>query len=410
MKLTKLLKKYIPENILVKKVLFLIAFLISMSNICHAQTDTASPKLFSRLQEKGFTFGINETLEGYYNFTGGKRTGSAIASTFDVNMNTDLEKLTGLPGATFYMDLEDHAGNNPTDKLIGDLQVFDKHNAAPFLQILEIWYQQILFNQKLRVKIGKIDANSEFSVIDNGLDFINSSTQVTPTFFVFPTFPDPVPAINIFFTPDKLFYTSFAIDDANQNARFLDFYGDPVSVQPTRNGVLLLSESGLTWDKLPIFGKDGNLKIGLWKHTGTFSKFNAKNQQGAGGFYLIANQTLWKPAAQNNGSRGIRMFIEYTATDSTVSSVYEHFGSGVIWTGPSADHPKDATGFSAHYAALSPGLDLPDNNELNMEAFYKLQITSRMNIKPDIQYIIHPGGRYKNAFVGTLLLNFSFNP
>ena len=78
--------------------------------------------------------------------------------------------------------------------------------------------------------------------------------------------------------------------------------------------------------------------------------------------------------------------------------------------GKSANHPKDATGLSAHYAALSPGLDLPDNDELNMEAFYKFQLTSWINIKPDLQYIIHPGGRYKNTFVGTLLLNFSFNP
>ncbi|HEX5553969.1 MAG TPA: carbohydrate porin [Chitinophagaceae bacterium] len=375
----------------------------------YAQTPVVHHNLFTALKEKGVTFGISESLEGYYNFTGGIRSGSAYASTFDANMNIDLQKLIGFRGATFYVDLEDHAGDNPTNTLTGDWQVFDKHNASPFLQVLEIWYQQELFDRKLRVKVGKIDANTEFSVIDNGLEFINSSTQVTPTLFVFPTFPDPVPSINIFFTPGKLFYTSFAIDDANQRAGFLNFYGDPTSVQPTTDGALLLSESGLTWDHLPVSGKDGNLKLGLWKHSGNFSKFDGHTRHGAEGFYLIADQTLWEPESQNNENRGLRMYLEYTRTDSTVSPVYEHFGGGVEWAGPSANRPHDATGFGVHYVALSPGLHLPKQNEINLETFYKFLITPWLNIKPDIQYIIHPGGQYKNVVIGTLLLDFAFN-
>ena len=77
---------------------------------------------------------------------------------------------------------------------MGDLQVFDKQNSAPFLQVYELWYQQKLFEGKLRLKLGKVDANSEFSVIDNGLPFINSSTQVSPTISGFPTFPAPMPS------------------------------------------------------------------------------------------------------------------------------------------------------------------------------------------------------------------------
>ncbi|MGF7231716.1 carbohydrate porin [Arachidicoccus sp.] len=370
---------------------------------------TGQNKSSKKLKENGITLGVSEVLEGYNNFEGGMRRGSTYASTFDVNMNIDLQKLTSLRGASFYIDLEDHAGYNPTNSLTGDLQVFDKHNASPFLQILEIWYQQNLFHDKLRAKIGKIDANSEFSVIDNGLEFINSSTQVTPTLFVFPTFPDPVPSINLFFTPSKIFYTSFAIDDANQNAGFLNFYGNPTSIQPTTNGKLFISESGLAWSHLFFLKNDGNFKVGVWKHTGEFKNFSGSVQNGAQGLYLIADQTLWKPASAIDQNRGIRMYLEYAYTDSSISPIYKHFGGGMTWTGLTAKRPTDIVGVSSHYAALSPKLYLPKRDEINIEAFYKRPITHWFNIKPDLQYIIHPGGQFKNALIGTLILSFAFN-
>lgn len=374
----------------------------------HAQAPVPD-KRHKPLKDYGITFGASETLEGYYNFSGGIKSGAAWASTFDANMTVDLEKLMGLPHAKFYTDLEYHAGDNPTSLLTGDFQVFDKHSAAPFLQIMEIWYQQELFRDKLRIKVGKIDANIEFSVIDNGLEFINSPTQVTPTLFVFPTFPDPMPAVNLFFTPGKLFYTSFGIFDANRQDRFGDFYGDPASVQPTGNGSLLISESGLTWGKAPVLKTDGNLRVGLWKHTGTFTKWEGGSQNGTEGFYLIFDQTLWKPLSDTSGKRGIRMFLEYSGTGASVAPVWRHYGGGIAWTGPSAARPDDACGISIQNVRISPPLRLPHSYELNFEAFYKMQISSWFDVKPDFQYIIHPGGQYPNAFIGTLLLSFSLN-
>ncbi len=365
--------------------------------------------LLNTLHHKGIAFGISEALEGYYNFKGGIHEGSAYASTFDANMSIDLQKFLNLQGGMFYIDLEDHRGDNPTNTLTGDAQVFDKHNADPFFQALEIWYQQKLFNNKLRIKLGKVDANAEFSVIDNGLEFINSSTQVTPTFFVFPTFPDPMPGINLFFSPNDFFYTNLAIYDANQRDHFLDFYGQPSSAQPTPDGKLLISESGLTWKNLPYLKNDGNLKLGLWKHTGTFTKFDGGSQPGAEGIYLIFDQTLWKPTSNQDESRGLRLFLEYAQTGYKVTSINLHYGGGIVWNGPFKEHPDDAGGLSIQNAHLSPEVGLPKKYELNLETFYKFKLTHWFGIKPDMQYIVHPGGQYPNAFVGILALSFKIN-
>lgn len=372
-----------------------------------AQKKDSSNTLFEKLNESGFSFGASESLEGYGNFSGGIKRGNAYASTLDANMNIDLSKLfNGRSVGTFYADLEYHTGNNPTSLLIGDVQVFDKHNAAPFFQMLEFWYQQEFFRRKLRIKIGKIDANSEFSVIDNGLEFINSSTQVTPTLIVFPTFPDPVPAVNVFFTASKSFYTHFGVDDANQRGKFLNFYGDPVSVQPTSDGLLFISESGFSWNSFPWIGHDGNIKLGLWKHNGTFKTWKGDDQRGTEGLYLIFDQTLWRAGADDN-SPGLYGYWEYAVTDSSVSPVHAHFGGGLVWDHTHSKKMPDMMGFGAHYVSLSPGLHTVKRSETNVEAFYRFDLTSWFSVKADMQHIFNPGGQYKDATVGTILFNFS---
>jgi len=375
----------------------------------HEQEDTLKNKtnFHHALKGNGVDFGLSESLEGYYNFTGGKRIGAAAASTFDANASFDLEKLLHLPGAKFYADFEAHSFQNPTTLLVGDFQVFDKNTANPFLQMFEFWYQQLFFHNTLRLKVGKVDANAEFSLIDNGLDFMTSSAHVTPTLFVFPTFPDPKPSINLFFTPGKLFYASAAAYAANRSDHFLDFSGKPASGQPSLNGTLWIGETGLTWNHLSgVSAGDGNLRLGIWKHTGEFKRTDDNNAvKGAGGIYVVINQTLWKPTIDKENNRGLRMFLEYAHSNKFLAPVYQHFGGGLLWTGIQSNRPADEIGISTQYGQISPQPGLLWKHEQAVESFYKFIIASWINVQPDFQYIIHPGGSYSNALVGTLELN-----
>lgn len=347
-------------------------------------------------------------MEGFNNFRGGIQTGAVAASTVDAELSLDLDKLAGIPGGEFYIDLEDHAGRNPSAALAGDLQVFDKLNFTPYFQVFEFWYQQTLLKNKLRIKVGKVDANTEFSVIDNGLPFLSSSTQVTPTLFVFPTTPDPMPSINVFFTPTSLFYASFAIYDANASDHFLNFYGHPASIQPAPNGQLFIGETGLTWNRLPILKTDGNLRLGFWGHTGTFTRLDRGSQRGAEGFYVILDQTVWKPASDPSDKRGLRTFWEYGRTDPSITPIYQHYGGGLTWTGLLPGRRRDIVGFSPQYARLSRAAGLQQHYEMVFETFYKVQLTPWTSIQADVQHITHPGGQYSSALAGTLRLEVIF--
>jgi porin len=362
-----------------------------------------------RLQDAGITIGSQITLEGFSNFQGGIDTAHLVgASTFDLNLALDTDKLLHWHGGEFYVDLEDHAFRNPSTALAGDLQVFDKQNTSPYLQIFEIWYQQKLFDDKIRIKIGKVDANAEFSVIDNGLPFISSSTQVSPTIFVFPTTPDPMPSVNVFFTPNDWYYANFGAYYANRTDRFGDIVDDPAKIQSTDYGSFLIGETGFKWHAAPLFDQAGNFKVGAWGHTGTFTRFDGIQQQGTYGSYAILDQTLWQPKGEPDNGRGVRTFLEFGQTQNDINAIDRHIGGGLTWTGLLDSRPGDVIGLSPQYAHITPQAGLAYRYELALESFYQWQLTPWALLQPDLQYIIHPGGRYSDAMVATLRLQITF--
>lgn len=361
------------------------------------------------LQKKGIALGLEVVPEYFYNFLGGIRSGSRGAATVDLNLTIDTEKAMEWQGGTFYIDLEDHAGQNPSRVLTGDLQFFDPYNFTPFFEIFELWYQQTLCNERWRFKWGKVDANTEFSVIENGLPFLNSTAQITPTILSFPTTPDPTLGINVFYKPSKFFYASFGIFDANRKDRFGIFYGHPENYMLTRSGILLIGEAAAIWENA-FFKKEGNFKLGVWRHTGTFRGLGGNFQKGAAGYYIILNQTLWEPhkKSQNKLKEGVRTFLAYGNTNSNIGLINASWSGGVTWTGFLETRQEDILGFSANYVHIRPAAQLRYSYELALEWLYRIQLFPWMMIGQDLQYIIHPGGTYSNALVETLRLNIKF--
>ncbi len=359
------------------------------------------PDILDELEKAGVTPGAALVLEGFKNFEGGLDNPKIVgASTFDLSITLDMQKLCCLEGGEIYADFEDHAGQNPTTAIVGDLQVFDKLNSSPYLQLFEFWYQQEMFDNKLRLKIGKIDANTEFSVIDYGLSFISSSTQVSPTVFLFPTTPDPMPGVNLFFTPTRALYASAGAFYANRSERFGDFVGNPQDNQLSEFGGFFIFETGLEWSGTFLLPLAGNLKLGGWGDNGTFARLDGGIQNGTGGVYAILDQTVLKL----DGDRRVKAFLEYGLTQQTINPIDKHFGAGITWSGPLSFRPKDLMGFTGQYAHCSPDADLRYSYEFALEWFYKFKVGSWGAVMPDIQYIIHPGGQYPNAWVGTARL------
>ena len=157
----------------------------------------------------GVTVGADLVLEGFDNFQGGLDTAHLVGSTtFDLSFTFDLEKLQGLHGGEFYIDLEDHAFRNPTKSLVGDLQVFDKENNSPFLQFFrDVVSAEIVRRQSAFESREGGCQHRALCVIDNVAArflVVHHKVSLRLIVAVMPTTPDPMPSINAFFTPTDL--------------------------------------------------------------------------------------------------------------------------------------------------------------------------------------------------------------
>jgi porin len=378
----------------------------------------------TRLEELGFSFAGSYVGEWSRPLHNGIDPATTYRHLIDVNLTWDLEPLTGLAGATAFADFYTTNGRSGSAD-VGDAQGFTNLETARDVdELAELWYQQWLIKDVVRLKIGKVDANTEFAFADNAGEFVNSSFGVSPTVLDMPTYPDPATGVNLFAYPTEWLYAGVGLYDGSLQEGVPTgsrgpgtFFGEP-------SDLFLIGEVGVTWH----IGGDlhGRLGVGGWHHTGTFDRFDAGvfdpatgattlaprgPDDGASGFYLVTDQAIWRELPTvDDDPQGAGIFLMYGWADPEVSLIEHHVGGGLSWTGLLPSRDEDVLGLGASYVRFSdePGAGLVEPDELTLEAFYKLQLTSSCSVKPDLQYIIHPGGAGDDALVGALRLELAF--
>jgi hypothetical protein len=117
--------------------------------------------------------------------------------SFDLLMPVDAEKLFGLKDSAGLLRFKHHM-RHFGETYDEEAQVYSNIDANSRTTLYEIWLQKKFFSEHLRMKVGKIDANTEFATVSTAADFLNSSMGFSPTILVFPTYPEPKFGINVF--------------------------------------------------------------------------------------------------------------------------------------------------------------------------------------------------------------------
>jgi len=361
--------------------------------------------------EEGVDVNVNVIMDGFRNFTGGIRTSKTQGLSFlDLFVALDTHRLLRWPGGLFAAEIAYGAGDDPTKTMVGDVLLFDLFDGPRYLSLYQLWYEQKMADDWFRVRVGKIDANGEFNVVEYGLWFVSKANQINPTNYLIPTTPGPMPGVTAFLEePDNRWYIGVGGFYSNRASRFGNFVGPASSFQPARNGAYLVQEAGVRWRHVSDIRAPGDFKAGAWQHTGVFPRLGGGEQRGTAGYYLIFDQTLWQPPGAREFEQGIGLFLAWGQTEDTVQPVHIGTGGGIAWTGPFASRSKDVTGFAVHCGAISPrARHRPKPQEISFEIFYRALVRPWMAVQPDLQYIITPGGRYDNALVMTLRLQINY--
>jgi porin len=341
---------------------------------------------------------------------GGINTASSdFGQLFDFSLTLDTQRLLNWPGGTLYIDFQNINGEFGS-KDVGDIQNVDSFHSNPRTQLAELWYEQFFLDYKMYVRVGKIDAGEQFNLTSDAINFINNAMSQTPNIPAFPAYPDPACGADVFIQPNDHFYAGLGIfDGALQDGIETGELG-PATLFGPPGDLFYIAETGLKWklhDNLP-----GTIGVGGWHETAKFDRFNGGADRGTSGFYLIADQMLYRTHPQKNDPQGLGMFFRYGWADPHVNQIEHHIAGGLDWVGLFPKRDADVLGLGATAALLSTdhGAGFDERAEVTVETFYKIQITPYFSVEPDVQYVINPGGisSRDNALFAILRISVDF--
>ncbi len=355
----------------------------------------SEPRQMGRwLDGKGIAGNVTLINDWSKNFRGGSTSaGSLDRYSLDVSVTLDDKKAFGWNGGTEFIRFKNHLGEHGGD-YVGDAQGFSNIDDVPRNHLYELWFEQKLLTDRLRFKAGKIDANTEFAVVQTAGDFLNSSMGYSPTILALPTYPEPQLGLNVFVHPQQHYQISAGL------------------FRTAGDGDMFIVEGGRDW-RLGDRELAGRSSFGVWRLTGPVACFDGDHLAGTQGFYMVAEQSLWsRKRPEPAGEEKLSAFLQYGHANAEVSRFTHHLGGGIVLESPFAARPHDAIGLAATSGRFTddPNAGFEENAELAVELYYKISVKRHISLVPDLEFIHNPGGlrSQRDALVLTPRLSIAF--
>jgi porin len=360
------------------------------------------------LAEHGFTVDFSILLEANSVLSGGLHRETSTHALYDLNASFDLDRIAGWKDAHVSIEAYATSGVNPSEN-VGDIQSFsDFSTVEDVAQIAQVFYEQWFADHTCRLKLGKMDANSDFGAPARGTESIHSGMAYSPAFFTMVTYPNPATGVLAGWAPNEDWSVNVGwYDGASAKGVNTGSLG-PASFFDSPADYLFVGELARRW-KCGTHDLVGGATLGAWTHTGTFDNFGGGTTDGTSGFYGTIDQELSR--AMEGESGGTKSaFVQVGLADKDVSDMDNHLGLGFHWTGCCDSRPDDALGLYFSRVHFSEGAGFTADAETACELTYRFQYCSGVALLPDLQYISNPGGdaNVDDATVISLRCELSF--
>lgn len=322
--------------------------------------------------------------------SGGQRRDDSARNILALTAHLDLQPL--LPAAELFAQYLSANPDRGGSAHAGDLQGFTNIETDEHLDALaELWYRQRFFDDRLRIKLGKADANADFAAVPIAEHFAHSSAGFSPTILAFPSYPESATTISASLVLAHA-------DAAEVTIAYGLFDGAAAEGVPTgRRGPSTFLDGGPHFHVLeaaaewePAAGP-GRFALGAWAHTARFERFDGRTDRATTGLYLTLQQRLF--ARGEHDVHALHAFAQYGFADESISDVAHHLAAGLVLSAPLPGREGDSAGLYASFADLSDDPAAPfAENETALDAYYRLQITPNAALQPELQYIINPSG------------------
>jgi porin len=373
----------------------------------------------ARLEDQGVQLGGDEIAETLGNPQGGSRQGWVGEGRFEVFANLDLGRLLDWHGAIFHANAYQIHGMGLTAHDLGNLVTVSNIESRPDTRLFDLWIQQSLLDDALSLRAGQLAADDEFFVSQYAPLFINSTFGWPAILGI--NLPDGGPAYPV---ARPGMQARLALSPRLTVTAGL-FSGDPVAdgsgFDLHMNGdVFAIGELAAS---MANFALPAMFKLGGWIHSGHFQdqRFDADHlsladpassgfpatRRGDYGGYAILDQLLWRKDGTSDS--GLGAFLRLGGNSAERNLIQFHADGGLSFAGPFG-RDNDTIGLAMSYENVSAaqralaaderhidGTTVPEPDfESAVELTYQGQLASWWIIQPDLQWIIHPGGRLPN--------------
>ncbi|MBC3386810.1 carbohydrate porin [Pseudomonas sp. SWRI12] len=365
---------------------------------------------------------------------------------FGLGVALDLEKLAGWGDTEAKIQFTRRDGRNISNDRIGDPRAGTLSSSQEVwgrgqtTRLTQLWIKQKYFDSKLDVKAGYFGEGEDFNTFPcefQNLAFCGSQAGNWAT-GIWYNWPIMQAAIRVKYNLTPELYAQ--IGAYNQNPSQLENNNRYKLSGSGTKGTLIPVE--LVWSP-KINNLPGEYRVGYYKSTAKADDVrededgndaattgNAyRSHSSKDGYWLVVQQQL--TSHNGDASRGLNIAANATFHDKETNVVDNYQSLMFVYKGPFDARPKDDVGIG--FSRIHVNEDVKKNSELvnaangvtdyddplfaplrsteyNYEINYGFHVTNWLTVRPNLQYITHPGGvdEVDNALVAGLKIQSVF--
>jgi porin len=356
-----------------------------------------------KLAEKGVTFSARYVLEPAANTRGYRGTGLSVVQHVDVGASFDFGKLGIVDNGTLRIVVTDRIGDGLNGTKTGSYiqnQAFSGQGKN--VRFNELSYEQTFLDVRLSLKGGFYPMGNDFGKLPYTCNFTNNGNCGHPLGPIYGSGwrDDPTGqwGIRLKWSDRSGWYAQAGVYDVN-TVRNKPGHGFDLFSFDQTIGAFIPVEVGYNYGRTPS-DYAGTVRIGAYYDTSRASVQGIPNATttGRSGVLLQAAQQVWKPHPDT--VRGVSLFGVATLSDRATGLFRTYFEAGASWRGLLAARPDDVLSFSWTEANINSrvsdaerdsGVEVQTGEQM-LELNYGIQLTPWLLVRPDIQYLIRPGG------------------
>lgn len=360
--------------------------------------------LADTLADSGIEVGLSWTNVYQTNVAGGMSTNQRQGrhtGSYDLEIGLDLQQLWGIDGARMLVHSEGSWSRMDIDETsIGSVFGVNGDGAGRrVMDVTEVWYEQAMFDETLRFRFGKLDIGGGFEcrgcpvsfdgsayANDETAQFLNSALVNNPTI--------PMPEMGLgavlYWNPIEWWYASIGAADAQADPRETGFCttfgGEDYFFVAAETGVAPVLDNG----RGPM---PGAYRIGVWNDAQDKERFSdSVIEKDDVGFYISADQMVYKENEGEEDSQGLGVFTRYGAANKKVNEVVDFWSLGMQYQGLIEGRDDDVLGVGYAKGIFSTEAGYADAHESVFEVYYNAAVAPWLSLSPSVQFVDNPGG------------------